>query len=49
MSKVGQMVMEIQEYIVDGYSNEQIASILKVPLSWVEAEREEMESEPSFY
>lgn len=36
MSKVGQMVQEIQELVYAGVPNETIATQLGAPLSWVE-------------
>jgi len=43
MSAMGAMVLEMQDLIIEGFSDVQIANTLNVPTDWVEAERESME------
>lgn len=43
MSAMGAMVLEMQDLIIEGFSDVQIANTLNIPVEWVEAERESME------
>jgi len=41
MSKIGNLMLDIQELIAEGLSDIEIAERLNVPINWVEVEREE--------
>lgn len=43
MSAMGALVFEIQELIVEGFSDVQIANTFNIPVEWIQAEREAME------
>jgi len=43
MSAMGAMVLDMQDLIVEGFSDVEIANTLNIPVEWVEAEREAME------
>lgn len=42
MSKISDLVLEIQDMIIDGHSDEFIADQLKCPVFWVEYVREDL-------
>lgn len=44
MSAMGAIVFEMQELIVEGFSDVQIANTLSIPVDWVQAERKLMEN-----
>lgn len=45
MSKIGNLVLEMQDLIIEGFTDVEIANTLSIPVEWVTLEREEMESE----
>lgn len=43
MSAIGALVLDIQDLIVEGFSDVEIANTLNIPVEWVETQREVME------